>query len=407
MRLTPRLCAQHLGWTFKKHWQSQGKRIPRDTGAANELAKVGIIVKDPKEVLNPKKERQRFVIDPDTQVGDDETNYQWHQQKCYVYSNENVLLEGMSQAQVLTKTIRVNGLPKPLTDMLANLSLPSTIDQNILQSILASTLLDAEQVVLPKIKSDERPAFNFPRQYGISQYRQNRLLINRLLTECEKIANPSITSQRRVIDNADFTVSVPKDEDLIQLDLEVHKLVTANKAIEPIKGKFESDIPNMYPLKCTTSIPLRNTYCSETRFPLSNRINCSHPHTIFTFFNKENVRNIHGSNVSNAQFQSRTLLSAFAVAAARAKQLYGDASLEHIPKPIVIQSIQTDGRTFHFGVFQLNTLNLGENSDARNYWFQEENMHLFTHCAYKCGQPVLEGYDKKVFRYLNAFYHNM
>lgn len=59
MRFTPRLCAQHLGWTFKKHWQVQGKRIAGNTGAVNELEKFGILVKDPVDILKdpPKYER--------------------------------------------------------------------------------------------------------------------------------------------------------------------------------------------------------------------------------------------------------------------------------------------------------------------------------------------------------------
>lgn len=56
MRFTARLYAQHLGWTFKKHWQIQGKRIPNDTGAAADLEKLGIKVKDVQDVIAAKKE---------------------------------------------------------------------------------------------------------------------------------------------------------------------------------------------------------------------------------------------------------------------------------------------------------------------------------------------------------------
>lgn len=62
MRFSPRLYAQHLGWTFKKHWQIQGKRIPNDTGAASELQKLGIQVKDVEDVINPKLEKVRWVL---------------------------------------------------------------------------------------------------------------------------------------------------------------------------------------------------------------------------------------------------------------------------------------------------------------------------------------------------------
>lgn len=56
MRLTNKLCAQHIGWHFKKHWQVQGRRVPRETGAAAELLKMGIRVKTPDELLNKKQE---------------------------------------------------------------------------------------------------------------------------------------------------------------------------------------------------------------------------------------------------------------------------------------------------------------------------------------------------------------
>lgn len=57
MRLTRQLYAQHLGWTFKKHWKVQGNRVPRDTGAKNVLASMGFEIKEVADVLKQKHER--------------------------------------------------------------------------------------------------------------------------------------------------------------------------------------------------------------------------------------------------------------------------------------------------------------------------------------------------------------
>lgn len=89
-----------------------------------------------------------------------------------MYGNSNVLLDGLQQAQVLTKTIEIKGLPKSIEESLAKIQLPSNVDRNVHQLILASHVLDAEQVKLPKVKLPDRPAFNLPRDYGISHQRK-------------------------------------------------------------------------------------------------------------------------------------------------------------------------------------------------------------------------------------------
>lgn len=171
MRLTPRLCAQHLGWTFKKHWQIQGKRIPRDTGAANELAKFGITVKDALEVASPKKQPIPFEFEK-KELPQDNTHPDWHDTPCYTYGDSNVLLEGIQQAQLLTKTIAINGLPKNIEESLNRIDLSSNVNKNVKNAIMSSHVFDAEQVKLPKIKLLDRPAFNLPRDYGISHERR-------------------------------------------------------------------------------------------------------------------------------------------------------------------------------------------------------------------------------------------
>ncbi|KAH8382714.1 hypothetical protein KR009_004906 [Drosophila setifemur] len=408
MRLTNKLCAQHIGWHFKKHWLVQGKRVPKETGAAAELLKLGIVVKSPEDILNPKLEKKRVrIVGPrESAIPEDSAHPNWHSKVCHSISDNSVLIGGLPQAQVLTNSIELQTFPKQIEDAIANQQLSNAIDKNVRNAILAAHVLDAEQVKLPKVRLPERPAFNLPRTYGISHERVNRLLINKLLHEIEKLAGRSVSVRRKMIDNAFFKASLTKDGDLYGFALTAEKVVFANRAIEAIKGKFEGSLPDLYPMKSTISIPKQHIYLTDNLYPLRTDINCSHPHTIFSVFNKNLVNNVHKSDVTTSQLQARTLLKAFAVAAARAKQLHGESLEGVLPKPIVVQSVQTDGRTFHFGVLQLNTLDLGANSTAKNYWFHRPAYDLFSECGYQVGRTSLENYNGDVFRILNAFYNN-
>ncbi|ALC46851.1 mRpL37 [Drosophila busckii] len=408
MRLTNKLFAQHIGWHFKKHWQVQGRRVPRETGAAAELLKFGIQVKSPEELLNTKHEFQfvNVVGAHPKPVADDQSNPNWHKTACNFYGDSTILIGGLPQAQVLTNTIEINSFPRQIQDIIQKVQLPKTIDRGVQNAIFSSHLLDAEQVKLPKVKLIDRPAYNLPRLYGISHERRNRLLVNKLLSEIEKLAGRSVSIRRKHIDNVTFQTVLTKDNDVFAFHIGADKLITSTKPLDAIKGKFDGELPDLYPMKCTISMQKRHIYTENNFYPLRAEINCSHPHTIFSFFNNNSVSNVHGAVVSKNQFQARTLLKAFAAAASRAKQLYGSATNEALPRPIVVQSVQTDGRIFHFGVLQLNTLNLNSSSTVKNYWFNRPSVELFEECCYQTGRPHLEKFDHEPFRILNAFYHN-
>ncbi|XP_017057390.1 39S ribosomal protein L37, mitochondrial [Drosophila ficusphila] len=408
MRLTNKLCAQHIGWHFKKHWLVQGKRVPKETGAAAELLKLGVQVKNPEDLVNAKIERKLVDIvgTREKTIPEDSRHPDWHSTVCHSYSDKSVLIGGLPQAQVLTNSIEIQTFPKQIEDAIASQQLPNSVDKSIRHAILASHVLDAEQVKLPKVSVPDRPAFNLPRSYGISHERVNRLLVNKLLQETEKLAGRPVSIRRKIIDNATFKSSLSKDGELFGFSINAEKVVFANRAIEAVKGKFEVELPDLYPMKSTISIPKRHIYQTDNFYPLRTDISCSNPHTIFTVFNKHQVRNAHGSEVSLSQLQARTLVKAFVVATARAKQLHGDSLNGALPKPIVVQSVQTDGRTFHFGVLQLNTLDLGANSTTKNYWFHRPNYDIFSECSYEAGRTHLENYNGDVFRIFNAFYNN-
>lgn len=53
MRFTQVLRAQHLNHMFKKHWQVQGRRTPKDSGAKALLEARNVEVVDALDVVKP------------------------------------------------------------------------------------------------------------------------------------------------------------------------------------------------------------------------------------------------------------------------------------------------------------------------------------------------------------------
>lgn len=80
--------------------------------------------------------------------------------------------------------------------------------------------------------------------------------------------------------------------------------------------------------------------------------------------------------------------------------------VKELPSPVTVQCVQTDGRLFHFGIFQLNTLDL-EGTGLKNVWFQTKYLPLFKKCCYELGKSILEGYNSDVIKHLFAFYNNV
>lgn len=102
----------------------------------------------------------------------DDTHPLWNSRKCHIFGDTNVLVEGMPQAQVLTKTVSVNGLPEKLQTSIDNIEISRETDRNMKNAILAAHLFDTEQQKLEKLKDPLRPAWNFPRVYGITRQRK-------------------------------------------------------------------------------------------------------------------------------------------------------------------------------------------------------------------------------------------
>lgn len=91
-------------------------------------------------------------------------------------------------------------------------------------------------------------------------------MVNKLIAECEKLAGRSITSRRRILDGANFKVSLERNGDLLQSNVSIEKLITAHAPLEVIKERLESELPDLHPIKCTISMAKKNIYINETQY---------------------------------------------------------------------------------------------------------------------------------------------
>lgn len=102
----------------------------------------------------------------------DETNPEYKERELYLYGDSNVLVQGVTQTQVLLKTVVIDGLPNKVEEMFQNLKLPADVERSMQQSVLVSHLLDAEQQKTVKIVNPLRPMRPYPRNYGITEARK-------------------------------------------------------------------------------------------------------------------------------------------------------------------------------------------------------------------------------------------
>lgn len=90
----------------------------------------------------------------------------------------------------------------------------------------------------------------------------SRYITDKLLQQCEKLSDVSITSQRKFLNNALFVVPFEKDGNLIQLEKTAETLVVSKQPLKAIENlsKAEDALPDIYPLSSNISIDKENIY---------------------------------------------------------------------------------------------------------------------------------------------------
>ncbi|XP_063627943.1 large ribosomal subunit protein mL37 [Cydia splendana] len=410
MRITQVLNRQHIGFMFKKHWKIQGNRVPIESGVADKLKAKGIPVVDALEFVKEKPQHTELIEivgQYETPLPLDVNHPDYKERPCYTLKSNSVLLEGVSQAQVLTKTIIAEDILPSKIEELATVPAPKALHECVKKAILSANVFDCEQEKLPKIKDPERPAFTFPRILGITDRRRNLILTNKLLQLVERSSDSEVTQTKYVSNDVESHTTFDKEDELIQFQDLSHILVTSNKPLNhEVAGSDIPyvEIPDLYPVKHTATLPREHFYTEKSIYPFKPTISVKHPHTTWLHFNKTEVNNIYETPVTPNQVLGRSLTHAFTVATAYAKQLHGE-NVKDLPEPVYVNCIQTDGQLYHFGVFELNTLNVDGKEGTKNVWYCKNNMKLYDSSRYFSGMPVLENYNPKIYGYINAFYN--
>lgn len=131
----------------------------------------------------------------------------------------------------------------------------------------------------------------------------------------------------------------------------------------------------------------------------------SNVHTIFFQQDPTLVQHLTKLSIDDDQIMGRSLIKAFAITGAYAKQKYGE-DVTTLPDPVCVQCVQTDGQWFHFTAFQLNTLDVNSTNDKRNYWWSLPRISLYDFAGFDRAIPSLDNYNPEVFKNVLAFYKN-
>ncbi|XP_059610762.1 large ribosomal subunit protein mL37 [Phlebotomus argentipes] len=400
MKLTQVLCHQHIGRMVKRHWLNSAKKIlPNDEmeAAVKQLEKVNPTI--------VRAEEHFLGINKSTSMETTKNIPTLNLPKMYSYSTDSLLIEGVRQAQVLTKSVSVENLPSRYVKFLKNLTISDTVHEKMEQDILSAHLFDAEQKKTKRIYDPQRPAFNFPRVYGITEERKNILILDKLIRHCERLTtNKAENLQKRIIHEPFLKVNFEKDGKEIGMDLLANLLITSTKPIAKVAevSQDHEELPDLFPLNFTSSLKAVGSEGWEDFYPINTGHRFTSFHTIFPTFTSE-MKTFHEVPINESQIRSRTLFYAFTAAAAKAKRQFGD-NVQTLPEPIVVQAIHTNGQSFHFGVFQLNTLDLCGQEGDKNVWHESKIENLYSNCAYVQGKPQLEGYNPGVLEKFFTFY---
>ncbi|NXY80840.1 RM37 protein, partial [Alcedo cyanopectus] len=273
------------------------------------------------------------------------------------------LFLGVRQAQWLTKTKLVAGLPPAVLNIIND---------------PAHQLGDYEERA--------KHAISHARFWNTTEVAPKRehycpVLFQDLIHLCRLMcAKYPLLAKRMLARNYKIAATWERESILLQIRGLNGILVNSMAPIPPVASKEEilatkeHVLETFYPISPTIDLQEVKVYkelndtgsCFRAGYPYS------HPHTLF-FLESANCR---PNRFRPEQLRAKMLMFAFGNALAKAKVLYGNDP-KVLEQPVVVQSIGTDGQIFQFMVFQLNTTDLVSSDGIKNLVWIDSDQNLY------------------------------
>jgi large subunit ribosomal protein L37 len=384
---------------------------------AKKLREAGYTVEDAKEVV--RKDSPLFIdLDaiPNAEPifpappKEDQTHPNWHDVPCKVFDSKTFPFEGVRQAQVFTNSVQVkSGLPESVLEMGRSVSVEYQ-DLLVQRIIKQAFLWDAYLEKLPKLRDLEIPQFKFPRQYGIPLKKRNETLLKNLLRLCET-KSPQLALTRAIGGEEELRVSLERYGKPFQILVNPMLTLLAKEELPPlVKPEVTEslELPSIYPFLGNAGVVEQNIYKDGDRLAFKESSPFPYVHT--TFFS----HHIAGSHThshprwNNDRFSGTTIMYNFATAIMMARRKFGNDVKGILPQPITMQTVHSTGQDLQFSIFQLNNVDLEENSGSsvKNVCWLTPKLKLFSACEYEQGKEKFEGYNPEVFKILMGLYLN-
>ncbi|NXJ88569.1 RM37 protein, partial [Corythaixoides concolor] len=308
--------------------------------------------------------------------------------------------QGVRQAQWLTKTKLVEGLPPPVLSIVDNPAHQlEDLEERVKHAVSHARLWDTTEVA--------------PRREHYCP-----VLFEDLIHLCRSMSvkYPSLT-RRMLARNYKISATWERESILLQVRGTNGILMNSMAPIPPVASKEEivateeHVLETFYPISPTIDLQEVNVYkelndtgkssCFRDGYPYS------HPHTLF-FLESDNIRT---RRFRPEQLRAKMLMFAFGNALAKAKVLYGNEP-KVLEQPIVVQSVGTDGQLFQFMVFQLNTTDLVSGDGVKNLvWIDaDQNLYEKAQCVPEVKKRVvlkpagIYGFQPDTFKKFLALY---
>ncbi|XP_020777880.1 39S ribosomal protein L37, mitochondrial [Boleophthalmus pectinirostris] len=320
-------------------------------------------------------------------------------QPCYLFHQRTNALEGVPQALWLTKTKLIDGLPPRLLSLAQD---------------PANQIPDQDERVKNAIKHARFWDTTEPKPV---RERYSKVLLQNLLHLCASLQPTHPALGRRILaEQHSLAATWKRGEDLFQIRGLNGLLYTSmdplpvQSELQDVEGSREHVLESFYPVSPTIDLQQVNVYHHEKNSTgFREGYPFPHAHTLF-FYDQKNQR----SSLQPDQFRAKMVMFAFGNALARAHLQYGTEPQTMLEHPIVVQAVGTNGRYFHFLVFQLNTTNLSEDSGVKNLVWLDKDQELYEYAKVR---PVIKkkqvevpaglaGYNPEIFQKFLSLYLN-